>query len=178
MRRAGLGDADLTGALLGAADLTEAFVEGANFTGAFFTGATRLHDCHDMESAIADRIFFNGLAVEGVAVREVLKSLTSPNVYDRLESRERQLRLMLDCLKAARWSDVTLKQASDSLVSLCSALENADRSWREDIASHAATLGSPSLAARDARLHQLDEGRTRLVWATLDTLEALVSAPR
>jgi len=173
-----LDEANLTGARLGGADLTRAFLKGANFTGAFFTRATRLQGCHNMESAIADRIFFDGVPVEGEAAREVLKSLTSPNVYDLLQPRERQLRLMLDSVKAARWSDMTLKHASESLLSQSSALEGADPDWREDVASHAATLGSASLASPDAGWNNLDEGRARIVWATLDTLEALIRSPR
>lgn len=178
LTRASLREADLRGASLDAANLTEAFVESANFTGAFFTGATRLQGCHDLERAVADRIFFNKVPLEGDAAREALKSLTSPNVYDLLKPRERQLRLMLDCLRAARHSEATLRETSDSLLSLLGALEGMDRSWRDDVASHVATLGSAGLAARDALLNHLEEGRSRIVLATLDTLEALVRSQR
>jgi uncharacterized protein YjbI with pentapeptide repeats len=178
LTRASLREADLTGASLDGANLTEAFVESANFTGAFFTGATRLQGCHDLERAVVDRLFFNKAPLEGDAAREALKSLTSPNVYDLLEPRERQLRLMLDCLKAARHSEATLRETSDSLLSLLGALEGMERSWRDDVASHVATLGAASLAARDALLNHIEEGRSRIVLATLDTLEALVRSPR
>ncbi len=85
---------------------------------------------------------------------------------------------MLDCIKAARRGELTLKAASDSLSSLCAAFEQADQNWREEVASHIATLGSGTLAAKDARLNELDPARARIALATLDTLEALVRAQR
>ncbi len=85
---------------------------------------------------------------------------------------------MLDAIKAARRSELSLKAASDSLSSLCSALEQADPDWRADVASHIATLGSAGLAAQDGWLDRLDPGRAHIARATLDTLEALVRAQR
>ncbi len=176
--RALLDNADFTGASLDAVDFAQASVEGANFTGAFFTRTTRLQGCRYLEHVIADRIYFDGRLVEGAAAREALKSLTSPTLYDLLSPRECRLRLMLDAIKAARRSELTLKAASDSLSSLCSALEEADPNWKADIASHIATLGSAGLAGKDGWLNELDPGHARVAMATLDTLDALVRAQR
>lgn len=86
---------------------------------------------------------------------------------------ERQLRRMLDCIKAARSNRMSLQSATDSLLFLRDALERVDAEWARDFTSHLATIESAGLASPE-QMKLMGEEYPRLIARTLGALETLV----